>query len=69
MFENGTFGDLGGGRIFRGRRDLFGIFQDLPTLLQTSPGTNGMPENLLRPERHRQAMFLSYTLTDRYWKR
>ncbi len=50
MFENGTFGDLGGGgNISRGKRDLLGIPQDLPILLQTSPGTNGMPKNLLRP--------------------
>ena len=41
---------MGGGKISRGKRDLFCIPQDLPTLLQTSPGTNGMPKNLLRPE-------------------
>ena len=40
----------GGGKISPGKRDLFAIPQDLPPLLQTSPGTNGMPKNLLRPE-------------------
>ncbi len=39
----------GGGKISPGKRDLFVIPQDLPSLVQTSPGTNGMPKNLLRP--------------------
>ena len=50
MFKYCTFGDGAlGGKISLGKRDLFAIPQDLPTLLQPSPGTNGMPKNLLRP--------------------
>ena len=50
LLKNVTFGDFGGGGFYPGKRDLVVIPQDLPTLLQTSPGTNGMPKNLLRPD-------------------
>ena len=52
LFKNGTFGHLRGrGARNSGRKRDLSIFPpDLSTLLQTSPGTNGIPKSLLRPE-------------------
>ena len=37
-------------KISQKKRDLFITPPDLPTVLQISPGTNGVSENLFRPE-------------------
>ncbi len=42
---------IGGGQISRRRRDLFFTPPDLSIVLQTSPGSNPRPRNLLRPAR------------------
>ncbi len=40
-----------GGRHLHRKRDLPVMPPDLPILLETSPRTNGMLKNLLRPDR------------------
>ncbi len=48
IIKCGTIGHLvGGGIISSRKRDLFVIPLDLLTLIQTSPGTNSMPKNVL----------------------
>ncbi len=45
------FTTLRGGYNSGKKRDLSIISPDLPTVLQTSPGTKGMPKNLSSPEK------------------